>query len=102
MLPNAPYQSLEKQNRLCIIDPHNPDNDLTGGSKNIHTIRRCFSRAYDTLQRKMATLRKLDFEQRKGQNLLGELFAGDYENFDGQRERLRAAFMRRWENQQIS
>ncbi|KAH0542823.1 hypothetical protein FGG08_002777 [Glutinoglossum americanum] len=91
---NAPYQSAERQNRLCIIDPHNPDNDLTGGSKNIHTIRRCFSWAYDALQRRMATLRKLDFESRKGQSLLGEIFAGDYGNFDDQRERLGAVFTR--------
>ncbi|KAH0556178.1 hypothetical protein GP486_005890 [Trichoglossum hirsutum] len=94
-LPNAPYQSLEKQYRLSIIDPHNPDNDLTAGSRNIDTIRRCFSRAYDTIQRQMATLRKLDFKKRKGQSLLGDLFAGNYRNFDGQRERLRAIFMRR-------
>ncbi|KAI9778867.1 MAG: hypothetical protein M1839_007830 [Geoglossum umbratile] len=94
-LPNAPYMSQEKQNRLCIIDPHNPDNDLTGGSRNIHTIRACFSEAYGTLQRRMATLRKLNIESRKGQTLLGELFAGAYQSFDDQRQRLREVFMRR-------
>jgi non-canonical poly(A) RNA polymerase PAPD5/7 len=85
-----------------VIDPHDPRNDLTGGSRNINTIRRCFSDAYRTLQKKMAKIRVLELKDRANQSLLAELFAGAYRNFEVQRERLREVHSRRWDSQQFS
>jgi len=42
--------------RLSIIDPNNPENDIAGGSANFPMIRKSFKSAYDSLQKRMTAL----------------------------------------------
>ncbi|KAJ9142376.1 Poly(A) RNA polymerase protein 2 [Pleurostoma richardsiae] len=42
--------------RLSIIDPNNPENDIAGGSSNTERIMRYFSEAFGMLRQRMTTL----------------------------------------------
>lgn len=42
--------------KFMIIDPNRPDNDISGGSANTKTIRKCFAESYDALQKRMGDL----------------------------------------------
>jgi non-canonical poly(A) RNA polymerase PAPD5/7 len=73
-----------------IIDPNNPSNDIAGGSKNTTTIRDCFSEAYDSLQKIMASIERSP--NRGKQSLLGCILAGNYESFKLQRDHLKHVY----------
>ncbi|KAI9837870.1 MAG: hypothetical protein M1837_002690 [Sclerophora amabilis] len=88
---NMPYNKNNKQ-RLSIIDPNRPDNDISGGTSNIDTIMRCFSEAYETLQSRLGDLNFAELERRKGASILGTILAGDYAQFETQRNRLRELY----------
>ncbi|KAI1303833.1 hypothetical protein F5Y03DRAFT_359222 [Xylaria venustula] len=79
------YRNLD---RLSIIDPNNPENDIAGGSSNYDAIADCFSRAFDTLQKTMRQLAKETpsaSSDRIKNTLLYPLFAGNYSHFEDQR-----------------
>ncbi|KAK7744387.1 hypothetical protein SLS62_010177 [Diatrype stigma] len=70
------------RDRLSILDPNNPENDISGGSANTATILKHFSQAYAVLKERMSTL--------AGRNglLLEPIFEGKYSNFQVQRDYL--------------
>ncbi|KAI8626010.1 hypothetical protein F5Y19DRAFT_237576 [Xylariaceae sp. FL1651] len=77
--------------RLSIIDPNNPDNDIAGGSSNYFVIKDCFSKSYDTLQETMIQSAREGVSAKSNRTkntLLGPLFAGKYSNFEVQRNYL--------------
>ncbi|KAF2145059.1 uncharacterized protein K452DRAFT_306001 [Aplosporella prunicola CBS 121167] len=82
----------ERLDRLSIIDPNTPHNDISAGSHNIVLIRRCFSEAYTSLQKRIAVLQNSERSERQSSSILGAIFAGDYSSFDVQRRRLRRIY----------
>ncbi|KAI5866043.1 hypothetical protein GGS23DRAFT_603457 [Durotheca rogersii] len=75
--------------RLSILDPNNPQNDIAGGSSNTATILRHFSKAFDALRERMAKLAKGTGARKFSDTILGPILAGDYSSFRDQREYLR-------------
>ncbi|KAK7959204.1 uncharacterized protein PG986_004058 [Apiospora aurea] len=75
--------------RLSIIDPNNPANDISGGSSNFAVIRRHFKAAYETLQERMAELPRSNGDPKARvhgySTILAPIFAGNYESFERQR-----------------
>lgn len=71
--------------RLSVIDPNNPANDISGGSLNYPQIRACFAEAYKSLQDKL--LRVAAGE--KFDSILEVILGGDYTTFREQRDYLR-------------
>ncbi|KAI9881239.1 MAG: hypothetical protein M1830_005525 [Pleopsidium flavum] len=92
--PGRPYQA-NKLHRLAIIDPNRPDNDISGGTKNILTILEHFAEAHRTLQRRMAALNNADFTNKDDESILGVILAGNYSAFETQRNRLRRLYEER-------
>ena len=78
-----------KADRLCVIDPNNPANDISGGTSLIGLITKIFSEAHRTLVQRMAELSEQTPEQRKGRSILGSIIGGDYSSFEKQRSRLK-------------
>lgn len=70
------------RDRLSILDPNNPENDISGGSANTATILRHFSEAHAVLKERMFTL-----AGHRGL-LLKPLLEGKYSNFQVQRDYL--------------
>ncbi|KAI1106534.1 hypothetical protein F4804DRAFT_330142 [Jackrogersella minutella] len=75
--------------RISILDPNNPQNDISGGSKNSATILKHFSQAHSVLKSRMADLSKGVNSDKFGNTILGPLFGGNYSSFLNQREHLR-------------
>jgi non-canonical poly(A) RNA polymerase PAPD5/7 len=73
--------------RLSIIDPNNPENDISGGSSNYYVVKDSFAKAYDMLQSAMMrSSREPSTTPHDPKNtLLGPLFAGRYSIFEIQR-----------------
>lgn len=76
------YRNLD---RLSIIDPNNPSNDISGGSANTPAIMARFAEAYDQLNKRM---RAVGSDSVNG-NILEVILAGDYSSFESQRNYLR-------------
>lgn len=100
LVPKNAVSSIVYRNmdRLSILDPNNPENDIAGGSKNTPTIMDSFSRAHSTLRDRMAKLAQ-GFPEDSGQTILAPLFAGGYSCFVDQRtylERLAAQGLREY------
>ncbi|KAI0477553.1 hypothetical protein GGR56DRAFT_414254 [Xylariaceae sp. FL0804] len=75
--------------RLSIIDPNNPANDIAGGSSNTYTVLHQFSVAYSRLSQRMRELatRGSSAAPDKFQNtILGPLLGGQYSHFQCQRD----------------
>ncbi|CAK4030529.1 Poly(A) RNA polymerase 1 [Lecanosticta acicola] len=66
-------------NRLTIIDPNNIYNDLSGGSREIDTILRCFGDAYTLLRKRLEQIRQ---DPNDNSSILGCILAGNYASFD--------------------
>ncbi|KAI1324727.1 hypothetical protein F5Y16DRAFT_380212 [Xylariaceae sp. FL0255] len=82
------YRNLD---RLSIIDPNNPDNDISGGSSNYWVIKDRFAEAYKLLRDRMErfALAGLQTKALSSQDtLLYPLIGGKYSNFIEQREYL--------------
>lgn len=71
------------------MDPNNPDNDISGGSREAPLIAKLFSEAHATLRDHMARLNRTGNLLRQGQSILGPIFGGNYTSFILQRDRLR-------------
>lgn len=81
------YQA-NKADRLAIMDPNKPDNDISGGSKNIMLIFDCFSQAHEEI------LDAMNSPDRR--SLLHWPLGGDYGVFVWQRNHLQNLFKERW------
>ncbi|KAL7622467.1 hypothetical protein AAE478_007973 [Parahypoxylon ruwenzoriense] len=81
---NVVYRNMD---RLSILDPNNPENDIAGGSSNTAAIMNQFSRAHRTLRVRMLELAK-GAETSRFETILESLLAGNYSSFQDQRERL--------------
>ena len=76
-------------NRLSIIDPNNPTNDIAGGSANYNLVKEHFSGAYALLRNRMAELAKGARPVEGYNTILAPIFAGNYSSFERQRNYLR-------------
>ncbi|KAK3942624.1 hypothetical protein QBC46DRAFT_69321 [Diplogelasinospora grovesii] len=72
--------------RLSIIDPNNPENDISGGSNNTSTILTLFSEAHRLLSKRLAELAQS--RNRRNASILEVILAGNYSSFQSQREHL--------------
>ena len=70
--------------RLSIIDPNNPENDISGGSSNTESVLNYFSVAYKELQQRMVKT-----ASSPGDSILQVIFGGNYSSFRHQRDHLR-------------
>ncbi|KAJ1328248.1 non-canonical poly(A) RNA polymerase PAPD5/7 [Microdochium nivale] len=80
------YRNLD---RLSIIDPNNPDNDISGGSSNTRTIMKNFADAAALLRKQMADLasnKKREGKSGHSRLLLEPLLGGKYSQFQVQRD----------------
>jgi non-canonical poly(A) RNA polymerase PAPD5/7 len=97
ILMHSPYhydkdknpRTMQNKDRLTIIDPNNPDNDISGGSHKIDTVFGRFRSAYSDLQRYMATLSS---GQISTASILECVIGGNYQSVDSQRDRLRRLY----------
>lgn len=74
--------------RLAIMDPNRPGNDISGGSHNVTLILRCFSEAHKHI---IAAMRGSN-----RQSLLEETLGGNYEPILWQRDHLRRVYEEQW------
>ncbi|TVY89981.1 Poly(A) RNA polymerase protein [Lachnellula willkommii] len=72
--------------KISIIDPNTPSNDISGGSSNTSRILECFSNAYRDLQKRMGDLQVSP--NRVKESILGCILGGNYRSFDLQRNHL--------------
>lgn len=72
--------------KISIIDPNTPSNDISGGSSNTARILECFSNAYRDLQKRMGELQASP--NRVKESILGCILGGNYSSFDLQRAHL--------------
>lgn len=84
------YYNQSRPYALCIIDPNNKDNDISGGSHNVLYIFKCFSEAFELLQSRMNEIRVSTDPAIRSDSILSIIFGGTYESFTKQREKLRA------------
>ncbi|KAK8226864.1 hypothetical protein HDK77DRAFT_118164 [Phyllosticta capitalensis] len=77
-----------KPDRLSIIDPNKPSNDISSGSHNVEKILQCFGKAYKDLQARMTQISNDDCATRRNASILQAVFAGNYSSFEWQRDRL--------------
>ena len=84
----GPVYNPNKADRLAIIDPNKPDNDISGGSKNVMQIFYRFARAHHE------TLKSMKSPNRP--SLLDWSLGGNYESFVWQRNHLRSLYRQRW------
>jgi non-canonical poly(A) RNA polymerase PAPD5/7 len=76
----------KNHNRLSIIDPNNPANDISGGSSNTSNILAHFANAHQELTKRMAQLAQ--DPNRAGQSILEVIMGGNYSSFENQRNYL--------------
>lgn len=82
------YQQ-NKRERLSIIDPNRPDNDISGGSQHIAIIFKAFAGAYVKLKEKLtAAAMHGDIDE----SILGDIIGGNYKYYDTQRVHLKAVY----------
>lgn len=74
--------------RLSIIDPNNPANDISGSSSNAPGVLARFHDAYLTLQARMLEVAK----DAKCGGILDVIFKGDYSSFRMQRNYIHHVF----------
>ncbi|KAI1628233.1 topoisomerase TRF4 [Exophiala viscosa] len=82
---HMPHVFNDKDGRLTIIDPNRPDNNISGGSRLISDIFKCFSSAHRAL------IQRLDAYEHRDPNspassLLGCLVGGNFSLFEAQRQ----------------
>ena len=87
MRKKSVYQE-NKADRLAIIDPNKPENDISGGSRSVSMIFDRFSRAHEELMIAMRSPYRI--------SLLDWMLGGDYENFTWQRDHLQDLYEQRW------
>jgi non-canonical poly(A) RNA polymerase PAPD5/7 len=78
----------KNHNRLSIIDPNNPENDIAGGSSNAGTVLSHFANAHQQLTQRMVQLAQ--DPNRAGKSILEVIMGGNYSSFENQRNYLQA------------
>lgn len=71
--------------RLSIIDPNNPANDISGGSQNYPQIKACFAEAHKLLQERIERIARGEIHN----SILEIILGGNYAMFREQRNYLR-------------
>lgn len=83
----------ERVERLVILDPNRPDNNITGGSSEYRRISGLFSRTYDSI-----TARLDDFASRDQDDgrfsFLADVIGGDFSAYESQRAALLKTYNR--------
>ncbi|KAI5360975.1 putative PAP/25A-associated, polymerase, nucleotidyl transferase domain, nucleotidyltransferase Trf4 [Septoria linicola] len=74
-------------NTLTIIDPNRRENDISGGSRQIDKVFKCFRGAHNEIQRRLNDVRT---GKSKSNSILGCIIGGNYSSFDAQRQLLRS------------
>ncbi|MCJ1306618.1 hypothetical protein MMC25_000261 [Agyrium rufum] len=75
-----------KIDRLCIVDPNRPENDISGGSHNAALIFEKFAECHFQLMKGMNSL--------ESQSLLSFMLGANYSSFIWQRQRLKRLYNR--------
>jgi non-canonical poly(A) RNA polymerase PAPD5/7 len=83
------YQA-NRTERLAIVDPNNPENDISGGTKEISMILRCFAKAYQTLKDSIQSAAMSPSGTIR--SFLGLILGGNYEAYDNQRAHLKSLY----------
>ncbi|PKY01277.1 hypothetical protein P168DRAFT_61520 [Aspergillus campestris IBT 28561] len=85
------YQAYKENNnsRLAIEDPNNPDNDISGGTREIALIFRAFSKAYQYLKDRMVSAAMAGDAHA---SILDAIIAANYEEYADQRAHLYEVF----------
>jgi non-canonical poly(A) RNA polymerase PAPD5/7 len=82
-----PHVFDDRDGRLTIIDPNRPDNNISGGTRSINDIIRCFSSAHQALIQQLAAA-----ETRRPQDqppsFLACLVGGSFQQYEAQRQAL--------------
>lgn len=76
--------------RLSIIDPNNPANDISGGSQNYPQIKACFAEAHKLLQERVERVAR----GQKHDSILETILGGNYAQFREQRNYLRKVHLK--------
>lgn len=74
----------EKRERLTIIDPNRPENNISGGTHLINKIIDAFAQAHDLLLDRLTAYEKGDTDV----SFLQDLVGGDFTPYDRQRRQL--------------
>jgi len=85
----GPGGRLSKPDQLTIIDPHQEDNDISGGSHHAKYIFSLFAQAHDDLQGRMA---ELQTNRTKLGSILEVIFKGNYSIYLEQRAHLKRLY----------
>ncbi|KAM3421289.1 hypothetical protein BST61_g1691 [Cercospora zeina] len=72
---------------LTIVDPNRPENDISGGSRQIDKVFKCFRGAYSEIQKRLNDVRTGKVKTR---SILGCILGGNYSSFEAQRDLLHA------------
>ncbi|KAL2828754.1 topoisomerase family protein Trf4 [Aspergillus cavernicola] len=75
--------------RLSIEDPNNPDNDISGGTREIALIFKSFSQAYRLLKERMVSMA---MSGRTNGSILGTIIAANFDEYTELRWQLREFF----------
>jgi non-canonical poly(A) RNA polymerase PAPD5/7 len=79
----------KNDDRLSVIDPKNPANDISGGSRNYYFIYNAFSSAHNVLQTRMQEFARIPPHKRGKLSILEAILGADYSSFSDQRADLR-------------
>lgn len=82
------YQE-NKGQRLAIEDPNNDQNDISGGTREIPLIFRCFSDAYARLKERLISTA---LSESNNDSILDTIIAANYEEYEEQRNHLQKIF----------
>ncbi|KAI2602109.1 hypothetical protein GGR54DRAFT_625737 [Hypoxylon sp. NC1633] len=83
---NLVYRNMD---RFSIIDPNNPENDIAGGSKHARYIVKHFRWAFQLLTTRIIDLTWGGGDEEYGNELIGPLFAGFYDDIDAHRKQIK-------------
>lgn len=88
------YQGKKSVDRLLIVDPNNPSNDISGGSRLVRVIFQRFYDAYDALNLRMSDVERepVYADGRMRGSILGCVWGGEYDSFIMQRAKLQKLF----------
>ncbi|QDS75400.1 hypothetical protein FKW77_003007 [Venturia effusa] len=93
-IPKDVFDKSYGKAKWLIHDPHNPDNDVSGGSIKAELIADKFYDAYHILRDLMDRLGHAGPTIRKGRSILHPIFGGNYQSFVDQREQLQEVYDR--------
>ncbi|KAL8699611.1 MAG: hypothetical protein Q9201_005905 [Fulgogasparrea decipioides] len=82
------YHGNQRLSKLAIMDPNKPDNDISGGSKNVSLIFQLFAQVYEEIMKAMRSDDRI--------SLLDWMIGGNYRSIVSQRQRLLGLYKSRW------